>query len=94
MEDNVSNDNPYKIYEAKGEGCVYRIKKMLKSAGQGRKKSTLVLSKRAFPSNSEFNIRISTTQAASIIELTRFRGIILCEKFISEQLAVFRQSQN
>lgn len=88
----MREDDPYKIYEAKIDGCVYIIKKMLKSAGQGRKKSTLVLSKRVSPYDSEFNTRISKAQAVSIIESTKFRGITLCEQLISEQLTVFCQN--
>lgn len=93
MENKRSEYGTIKIYESWIRTASYCIKKTYQSNGQGRPpKSLILLSKRVFPSGSEFSIRISPDQADSIINLTKFKGITLCEQLISEQLTVFCQS--
>ena len=93
MRANKSEYGTIKIYESWINRNSYCIKKTYQSNGKGRCPKTLILlSKRVFPSGSEFSIRINATQAAEIIELTKFRGMTVCDRLISEQLTEFLQS--
>jgi len=95
MQNNKSEYGTIKIYESWIKTASYCIKKTYQSNGQGRiPKSLILLSKRVFPGGSEFSIRISASQAASITGLTKYRGIELCEQLISEQLAVFYRNSS
>jgi len=95
MENAKSEYGTFKIYESWVNSISYCIKKTYQSNGRKRPpKSLILLTKRVFPSGSEFSVRISASQASTITEATKYKGIVLCEQLLSEQLLIFCQDQN